>query len=111
MGRVRSIYSLFAFLAALSVQSGSSSADGDVERGRAFAEKNCGRCHATGAGDVSPLEKAPAFRSFVERWPVEYLAESLAEGIVTGHAEMPEFKLSPEEISDFLAYLNSWHQE
>lgn len=96
---------------ALSVQPGSSLADGEVERGRAYAEKNCGRCHATGAEDVSPLEKAPVFRSFVERWPVEYLAESLAEGIVTGHADMPEFKLSPDEITDFLAYLNSWHRE
>ena len=82
-------------------------ADGDILKGRAFAEKNCGKCHALGIEGESPLEKAPAFRTFGEKWPVESLAESLAEGIVTGHADMPEFVLSPDEIGDFLAYLRS----
>ena len=43
---------------ALSVQPGSSLADGEVERGRAYAEKNCGRCHATGA---DPRERRSDF--------------------------------------------------
>jgi hypothetical protein len=40
---------------------------------------------------------------------VGYLAEALAEGIVTGHGpiRMPEFVFSPEEIDDLLAYLRS----
>ncbi len=80
---------------------------GDAEKGRLFAEKNCGKCHAIGPEGDSPLELAPTFRSFGQRWPVEYLAESLAEGIVTGHADMPEFVLSPDEIDDFLSYLNA----
>ena len=82
-------------------------ADGDVDKGRAFAEKNCVKCHALGIEGESPLEKAPPFRTFGEKWPVESLAESLAEGIVTGHADMPEFVLSPDEIGDFLGYLRS----
>jgi hypothetical protein len=38
---------------------------------------------------------------------VEYLAEALAEGIVTGHGpvRMPAFVFEPEEIDDLLAYL------
>ena len=85
-------------------------ADGDVEKGRIFAEKNCGKCHALGRDGESPHEAAPAFRTFGEKWPVESLAESLAEGIVTGHADMPEFVLTPEEIGDFLGYLRSLEQ-
>jgi len=82
-------------------------AGGDALKGRAFAEKNCGKCHALDIEGESPLEQAPAFRTFGEKWPVESLAESLAEGIVTGHADMPEFVLSPDEIGDFLGYLRS----
>jgi mono/diheme cytochrome c family protein len=42
-----------------------------------------------------------------KRYPVEDLAESLAEGIVTGHPTMPEFRLDPAQISDVLAYLKT----
>ena len=33
--------------------------------------------------------------------------ESLAEGIVSGHPDMPEFTFEPKEINSILAYLNS----
>jgi hypothetical protein len=46
-------------------------------------------------------------RSFAARWPVESLAEGLAEGLVSGHVEMPEFIFTPDEIADFLAYLDT----
>jgi mono/diheme cytochrome c family protein len=36
---------------------------------------------------------------------VESLAESLAEGIVTGHPTMPEFTLDAAQVNDLLAYL------
>ena len=39
--------------------------------------------------------------------PVETLEESLAEGIVTGHPSMPEFKLDPGQVGDVIAYLKS----
>jgi mono/diheme cytochrome c family protein len=38
---------------------------------------------------------------------VENLEEALGEGIVTGHANMPEFRLEPDQIGDFIAYLKS----
>ena len=79
----------------------------EVEKGRAFAEANCARCHALGMDDVSPHPKAPPFRVVVERYPSENLAEALAEGIVSGHPDMPVFVLKPEEIEAFLAYLDS----
>ena len=38
---------------------------------------------------------APPFRLLPQRYPVEHLAEALAEGIVTGHPAMPQFKFHP----------------
>ena len=78
-----------------------------TERGRQFAESNCGRCHATGRAGDSALPKAPPFRALHQRYPVEDLAEALAEGIRTAHREMPEFELDQDQIDDFLAYLKS----
>ena len=79
----------------------------EIEKGRAFATANCARCHALGMDDASPHPKAPPFRVVVERYPSENLAEALAEGIVSGHPDMPVFVLKPEEIEAFLAYLDS----
>ncbi len=85
--------------------------DPEVERGRVFAEKNCGRCHAIGPTGESPLAKAPPFRTLHERYPVENLTEALAEGIRTGHPTMPQFEaLDTEQIDDLIAYLKSLEQ-
>lgn len=78
-----------------------------VERGRALAQTNCARCHAIGSTGDSPLAKAPPFRTLNRRYPVENLAEALAEGIRTAHADMPEFELEPGQINDLIAYLKS----
>ena len=58
--------------------------DGRIQRGRSFVESRCSECHAAGPTGDSPLAKAPAFRTLRERYPIEDLAESLAEGIATG---------------------------
>ncbi len=79
-----------------------------VERGRIIAETFCAGCHATGATGESPLPEAPPFRTFKEQWPVEMLAEGLAEGLTTGHPEMPVVTMTPGEIDAFLAYLDSF---
>ena len=55
----------------------------------------------------SPLAIAPPFRELHKKYPVESLEEALAEGIVTGHPTMPEFRLDPGQIRDFIAFLNS----
>ncbi len=74
--------------------------------GRALVEEKCARCHATGLGDESPHESAPPFRDVVELYPSENLAEALAEGIVSGHPDMPVFVFETADIEVFLAYLN-----
>lgn len=79
----------------------------DVEAGKKLAEVHCSRCHAIGATDKSLMEGAPPFRDLDQRYPIEDLAESLAEGIMTAHPQMPVFTFTPEQIDDLLAYLDS----
>ena len=84
-------------------------ADGDRASGALLADRLCSRCHSIASGP-SPVADAPAFSGLARKWPIEFLAEAFAEGLVTGHrsgVEMPEFVLTPEEIDDLLAYLES----
>lgn len=78
----------------------------DNVKGQQLADRLCAACHATGRTGESPMAKAPAFRTLSKRYPVDSLAEALAEGIRTGHEGMPEFTLSPAEIGAFLSYLS-----
>jgi len=77
------------------------------QRGRTFALSNCARCHSIDKVSPSPLKIAPPFRNLHKRYPIETLAESLAEGIRTGHPTMPEFRLDPDQIHDLLSYLKT----
>jgi cytochrome c len=77
------------------------------QRGLVFVRTNCSRCHSVDKVSKSPLPMAPPFRTLHERYPVENLEEPLAEGIITGHPSMPEFKLDPGQIADVIAYLKS----
>jgi mono/diheme cytochrome c family protein len=77
------------------------------QRGFAIARANCARCHAIDKVSPSPLSVAPPFRDLHLRYPVESLEEALGEGIVTGHPSMPEFKLEPDQIGDFIDFLKS----
>ena len=92
--------------AAFSAPTGVALADA-AQRGLVFVKTNCSMCHAIGRYDESPLAIAPPLRTLHERYPVESLEESFAEGIVTGHPTMPQFQLDAAQISDLMAYLNS----
>lgn len=78
-----------------------------VAKGRTIMEANCARCHAIGKDDTSHHKEAPPFRVVVTRYPPENLAEALAEGIVSGHPDMPEFVFEPPEIEAIVAYLGT----
>jgi cytochrome c len=82
-------------------------AQGDVVRGKEFIEQNCARCHAVSLDDDSHMAEAPALRSLHNRYPIDNLAEAFAEGIVTGHPQMPNFELDTATIDDMLAYIKS----
>lgn len=85
-------------------------AAGDARRGGDLAAAKCGACHAIGATGTSPNPVAPPMRTLARRWPPEVLQESLAEGIVTGHSAMPEFRFSTREIDDLIAYLRRFRR-
>lgn len=92
---------------ALSIMESSAASAASVEQGRRLASVYCMKCHAIDKVSPSPLRIAPPFRTLHERYPVETLQEALAEGIVTGHPSMPEFRFDPDQINDFLAFLKS----
>lgn len=81
--------------------------DPAAQRGLNFLRANCARCHAIDKVSTSPLALAPPFRELHKRYPVESLAEAFAEGIQTGHQNMPEFRLAPDQIGDVIAYLKT----
>jgi cytochrome c len=95
------------FVGAFLIASTSQAQDPQVQRGLTFAQTNCAACHAIGRTGESALAKAPPFRTLHFRYPVEYLAESLAEGIKTAHPNMPQFQLDVVQIEDLIAYLKS----
>lgn len=80
---------------------------GNPQLGFNIAKEYCARCHAIDKVSPSPLAIAPPFRDLHLRYPVEELAESLGEGIRTGHPTMPEFRFDPDQIENFIAYLKT----
>jgi mono/diheme cytochrome c family protein len=101
--------SIVAFAVAATFIAGAASAaeSTPIQRGRDLVARNCSMCHAIGPTGDSPLPAAPRFRELHERYPVENLAEAMAEGIVTGHPQMPEFLFYSWEVHDIIAYLKS----
>ena len=80
---------------------------GLADKGEVIVAKNCGRCHAISLTGDSPNAAAPPFRTLGQKYPVENLAESLAEGIMSGHPEMPIFVFMAHDVDAILAYLES----
>jgi mono/diheme cytochrome c family protein len=78
-----------------------------VQRGLNFVRANCARCHSIDKVSESPLRIAPPFRTLHLKYPVESLQEAFAEGIRTGHQNMPEFRLEGDQIGDVIAFLKT----
>jgi mono/diheme cytochrome c family protein len=82
--------------------------DADLERqGQELLAAHCARCHAITSSGESPHREAPPFRILGQKYPIDFLAEALGEGLSTGHPDMPEFVFEPEEINAILTYLKS----
>jgi mono/diheme cytochrome c family protein len=80
-------------------------------RGESLLTTNCARCHAVGRTGASPHPAAPPFRTLSRKYKVEGLAEALAEGLSTGHPDMPEFVFAPEEVGAIIDYLRSIQEQ
>ena len=85
-----------------------SAAEKDLtNKGKVLVEQHCSRCHAIGKEGDSTHPEAPPFRTLSSKYPIDDLAESLAEGIVSGHPDMPIFVFSPQDIEAIIDYLQS----
>jgi len=80
-------------------------------RGESLLTTNCARCHAVGRTGASPHPDAPPFRTLSRKYKIEGLAEALAEGLSTGHPDMPEFVFAPEDVGAIIDYLKSIQQQ
>ncbi|HLO24064.1 MAG TPA: cytochrome c [Methyloceanibacter sp.] len=78
-----------------------------TDKGRVLVEQHCSRCHAIGKEGDSTHPEAPPFRTLSSKYPIDDLAESLAEGIVSGHPDMPIFVFSPTDVEAIIDYLKS----
>jgi mono/diheme cytochrome c family protein len=85
--------------------------------GQRIAERNCGGCHAVGAG-ASKLADAPPFRTLHERYPRGGLDQILREGMLRpsrmpeegsppSHPRMPMADLDDDEVAQLKVYLLS----
>jgi mono/diheme cytochrome c family protein len=81
-----------------------------IKRGAQLLQQKCAPCHAIGKTGNSPRQEAPPFRTLSERYPIESLEESLGEGIMSGHPDMPEFSFDADGVGAIIAYLNSIQQ-
>jgi mono/diheme cytochrome c family protein len=81
-----------------------------IKHGEELLVKNCASCHAVGRNGESSNKLAPPFRTLGQRYPVESLEESLGEGIMSGHPDMPEFKFDAKDVGAIIVYLKSIQQ-
>ena len=92
-------------LLAASAADGAAAETDIAAKGKALVAANCSRCHAIDKDDKSPHPEALPFREVVLHYPPDQLAEALAEGIMSGHPDMPEFTFEPAEIDAIIGYL------
>jgi mono/diheme cytochrome c family protein len=78
-----------------------------IAHGKRLVEENCSACHAIGTTDTGSHKEAPPFRTLSQFYPIEALEEAFAEGIETGHPDMPVFEVDIIDLQDMLAYIES----
>ena len=78
-----------------------------AQRGMVIARTYCVKCHSIDKVSPSALTIAPPFRELQKKYPVEQLEEALAEGLVTGHPTMPEFRFDVGQGRDLISFLKT----
>ena len=76
-------------------------------RGENLLANNCSPCHAIGRTGASSQHQAPPLRTLGQSYPIDNLAEALAEGFSTGHPDKPEFVFESRDVGAIIAYLQS----
>jgi len=94
-------------LAACAIASGPAVAQ-TTTAGQKIAEKFCAGCHGIKPEQKSKHRSAPEFNVIANRYSVWGLQEALAEGIIVGHIDMPQFAFSPAQIDNLLTYMDTF---
>ena len=95
------------FIAGCATEHNASTLSDSATAGRAFAQANCGGCHAIDDG-VSPNPNAPSLRRAAHRLPDWMVAGSFERGVQIGHTtEMPAFVFKENDIANLLAYFET----
>jgi cytochrome c len=81
------------------------------DSGLRLLQRNCASCHGVTLSDKSRHPAAPQFRQVLKRYPSAMLAEALAEGLSTGHPDMPEFIFEPDQVAAIIDYLDRLSKE
>ena len=89
------------------VAADASAASAQQQRGRSLAFGMCGGCHAVDPTGDSPHLAAPPFRVLGRQLDLDKFSQRLREGILTGHPDMPMFRISGDDAAAFTAYLRS----
>ena len=105
--KVAAISLLMPVILVVSATAPASADEQSVRRGKAIAVTKCSYCHSIERAGRSPRTAAPPFRTLHKQYPVETLEDALAEGMSTGHPRMPEFRLDPDQVGDFISFLKS----
>lgn len=103
----RSALGLSLMTLALALSAAGASAAPSAHRGEMLVQRHCGGCHAVGREGESHEPAAPRFRELNRRYPPSELQEALAEGLLTGHPMMPEFRFPPDDVRSIILYLDS----
>ena len=110
MNQVR-LAALLKMLAWLLFVSPAMAQQSGVDAGRELLSRLCSNCHAIGAKERSRHPAAPPFKQVMKRYKAQMLAEALAEGLSTGHPDMPDFTFEPEQVAVILEYLDALSKE
>jgi len=76
---------------------------GDVDAGHALARRWCAVCHQVEAGATQMPDVPPTFASVAAM--ASTTQKSLVVWLQTSHPNMPDLKLSHEEIDNVVAYI------
>jgi cytochrome c len=96
-----------AVMAAAAIAQPATELTAQERRGETLLARLCAGCHAIGRTGTGAHPQAPLFRALSRRYKIEALEEALAEGLISGHPNMPEFQFSAEQVGEIVAYLNA----
>ncbi|MBW8812324.1 MAG: cytochrome c [Caulobacterales bacterium] len=95
-----------AFVGFAGAALGGAKSDRPAARGHAVARRICAACHAVEPGAQTSNNAAPAFASR-EMQHVAGLEDRVATLTREGHKGMPPQTLTPAEVADLVAYIES----